>query len=312
MLKKIKEFLLDMLFAPSGTALLAFCVMLLISIFNLLNTTLFLGSNATMLLFIPLAFGVPTFFFWLSRGGRKYIPTQHLELPKKIHIPTILFSSLVLCLGSTLINLIFIDGKYTDFSLYNAFFASRNGNIFNDLYLVLAFCIVPPIFEGLVFRGIFITENERRGRLATTLFSALFFALLSFDAPIFPQRFFMGALLCIVLFATESIATTVALHVLYNFYAVFVEPTFIALKNVSSNFALFAYGWAILTLVAIFFLLSHLSRLYRKYSHDKFGESFVRSTPRERTFWHLVELSLSIPAIACYVLYIIVTLIIGI
>jgi hypothetical protein len=93
---------------------------------------------------------------------------------------------------------------------------------------------------------------------------------------------------------------------------VFFEPTLVSVKNVSASFELFAFITAIFTLIFAIILFSHLSRLYRKYSKTKFGESFVRSTPRERTFWHLCELLLSIPAIACYALFAIVTLIIEI
>jgi membrane protease YdiL (CAAX protease family) len=254
---------------------------------------------------------VPFFLFGATRGGKKYIPTLNFSLPKKYHIPTILWSALFLMLGSTLLKLALVSGKYTEFPLYNAFFAHRNGNVFNDIYLVFAFCIIPPVLEGLIFRGSLLREHDKRGRMTATVFSSLFFALLDFDFELLIPKFFIGVVLCIVLYATDSIATTIALHVIYNFFAVFVEPTFISIKNVSSNVELFTFIVAILTLIIAFFLFSHLSRLYRKYSHDKFGDNFIRSTPRERTFWHLVELFTSIPAIACYVLYVIITLILN-
>lgn len=307
MLKKVRDFLLELLFSPSGTSLLAFAIMLLLSIFNLINTTLLLSSNWLMLISIPISFGAPLFIFWLSRGGKKYIPTLNLELPKRVHLPSILLATLLLISGSTLFKFLFIEGKYTELSLYGTFFAHRNGSILNDIYLVLAFCLVPPLIEGLVFRGALITETDRRGRLSATVFSSVLYALLGFSLEELPQRLFMSAILCIVLYATSSIATTVAIHIVYNFYAVFFEPTLISLKNVSANYELFAFLLAIFTLAVAFLLFSHLSRLYRKYSHDRFGESFVRSTPRERTLWHLVELLLSIPSLACYVIFIIVT-----
>ena len=99
---------------------------------------------------------------------------------------------------------------------------------------------------------------------------------------------------------------------IYNFFAVFFEPSLIALKNVSSNFELFVYMIAILALVMAIFLFTRLSHLYKKYSHDKFGENMVRTTNRQKSFWNTVELLTSIPAIACYVLFMIVTLILAI
>lgn len=312
MLKKIKKLALNVLFSSSGAALIVLCVMLLLSLFNLINTRILFSTNAWMLLMLPVAFLVPFLIFCASRGEKMRVPTLHLGTLKRVHIPTILFSTLLLILGSTLLKIAFFEGKYTEFSLYGAFFAHRNGSLWNDLYLVIAFCIVAPSLEGLLFRGALIKEHDRRGRLTATVFSSIFFALLGFSFEELAQRFFLGALLCIVLYATDSLALTVAMHAVYNIFAVFVEPMLISLKNISSNVALFVFLLAILTLAVAVCLFSHLSRLYRKYSHDRFGESFTRSTPHERTFWHLIELLLSVPAIACYVLFIIVSIILNI
>lgn len=312
MLKKIREYLLELLWAPSGTALLTFAIMLLLSIFNLINTSLYFSGNWWMIIMLPIAFIVPFYFFRLSRGGKNYVPTVNFGMPEKAHLPTVIFSSALLFLGSALIKMLIIDGKYIEFPLYNTFFAHRNGNLFNDIYLLLMFCIIPPIFEGIIFRGAFIKEHDKRGRLVVTVFSSLMFSILSFSFEDFVPRFFVGVMLCIILYATDSLILTIAIHIAYNFFAVFFEPTIVSIKTVSSNYELFAYMLAILTLAIAIALFAHLSRLYRKYSHDKFGESFVKSTRKEKSFWNLVELCTSIPSIACLVLYFVVTLLIGI
>ena len=310
MLIKIKKFFLELIYEQSGTAFAVFLIMLFLAIFNFVNTALLFSSNWFMIPMLALAYLLPFFLLRATRGKKKYIPTKHLEFPKKHHLSTIVFSTLLIILGSTLLKLISVNGKYTEFSLYSTFFAHRNGNLFNDIYLVFAFAIVPPIFEGLIFRGVIVREHDKRGRMTVTIFSSLLFALLDFSLELFIPRFFLGVMLCIILYATESIATTAAIHIAYNFFAVFIEPTLISVKNVSSNFELFAFVLAIVTLIIAICLLSHLSRLYKKYSHSKFGENFTKSTPRERTFWNLVELLTSIPAIACYVIFLVVTLII--
>lgn len=312
MLKKIKDFFLEMLYAPSGTALTVFAIMLLISIFSLINTTLLFGSNAFMLVMIPIAFIVPMLVFWHSRGGKKYLPTIHFELPKKVHIPTVLFSFALIILGSALIKMLVFEGKYTEFHVFNTFFAHRNGSFWNDIYITLAFCIVVPVLEGLVFRGALIREHDKRGRLVAGAFSSIMFALLGFSFEELLPRFFIGVMLCIILYATDSIVISIALHIAYNFFAVFFEPTVISVKTVSSNFALFAFLWTIATIVVAIFAFTHLSHLYRKYSHDKFGENEVRSTPREKSFWNLAELCTTIPALACIVLFFVTTLLVGI
>ena len=312
MLKKIKDYLLGLLWAPSGTALLVFAIMLLLSLCNFINTTVFFKGNAWMILMIPLSFGLPSFIFWASRGANKYIPTINFGMPKKIHIPTIIFSTAFIFLGSSLIRMLLLESMDVEFALYNTFFADRNGKFWTDLYFVFMFCIIPPIIEGIIFRGAFVKEHDKRGRLVCTLFSSIMFAILGFDFGEFLPRLFLGIMLCIILYATDSITLTIAIHIAYNFYAVFFEPTIISVKLVASNYELFAFLLIILTLVIAIILFSHLSRLYRKYSHDKFAESFVRSTPKEKSFWNIVELCTSVPSIACFVWYLLVTLIIEI
>lgn len=309
MLKKFKCFFVNLLCSPSGATLTVLFTMILLTIFSIINTNLLSSSNALMLPILSISFLGPFFIFKASHGGKKYLPTAYLSIPKKIHFPIIVFSTLFIILGSSLLKLLIFSGKYTEFSLYNIFFAYRNQNLWNDLYLLLAFGIIPPILEGLIFRGVIIKEHNRRGHLTATLCSSILFALLSFSTQEFLPRFFLGAMLGIVLYATDSILITISIHIAYNIFAVFIEPIIISIKNVSSNFELFAFALAIITIIIGIILFSHLSRLYRKYSHDKFGENFVKSTPRERTFWHLVELMLSIPAIACYILFVVVTLI---
>lgn len=298
-----------MIRSSSGTATIVFLIMLLVSIFNFINTGLLYSNNAWIIPMLVLSFVASCLLFKVTHGKKNYQFTTHLNLPKKHHIPTIVFSTLLIILGSTLLKLAFVSGKYVELPLYSAFYAHRNGKLLNDLYLILAFCIIPPVLEGIVFRGIMIKEHDKQGRMTSTVLSAFFFALLCFSFELFIPNFFVGIILCMVLYATESFATVVAIHIAYNFFAVFVEPTLVSVKSVSSNYELFTFLVAISTLVVAILLLSHLSRLYKKYSHDKFGKNTTRSTPRERTFWNLAELLISIPSIACYVLFVVVTII---
>ena len=309
MLKKIKNLLHEMMYSSSGTATLVLLIMLFVTIFNFVNVGLLFSNNAFILPMLALSFALPFLLFVAKRGGKKYKFTNHLALPKKHHIPTIIFSVLLLAFGSTLLKLAFINEKYVEFPLYNAFFAHRNGNLFTDLYLVIAFCIIPPVLEGIVFRGIMLKEHDKCGRMTTTVFSAFFFSLLTFSFELFIPTFFVGVILCMIVFATESLATAIAIHIAFNFFAVFVEPTFVSVKTVSANYELFTFIIAILALVSAILLLSQLSKLYQKYSHDKFGKNTKRSMPIKRTLWNLLELALSIPSIACYVLFIVVTIV---
>ena len=300
-----------MLFSNLSALLLCFAVTLLLASFNFINSVFLSSSIWSMLFFIPLAFCPSIAIFLLSKKQR-YLITKHLCKIKKYHIPAIIYSILLLIFGSLFLKFIFIDGQYTAFSLYNTFFAKIDGGFAKQLYLLLTFCIIPPIFEGIIYRGILIKEYDKRGRMCATLVSSTLYALLGFDFSLVPQRFFMGALLCILLYATSSIIVSISANIIYNIFALYFEPIFISLKKVSANANTFSQLILIASLIMATCLCSHLFRLYKKYSKDKNYLNFKKSTPRERTFWHLVELLLSAPALSCYVLFLVTVAIINI
>lgn len=308
MLKRIGNFFSKMLLSHSGAALLTFAIMLLISVFNLINSTLLFSGNGYMIPMILIAFALPIFVFVASRGGKQYLKSFSLSLPSKMHIPTIIWSTLLTFFGSTLLKLIFVNGKYIEFPLYSAFYAHRNGKFFNDVYLVLAFCLIPPVLEAFVFRGAILKDLDKRGRLTATLCSSILFALLGFDMLELLPRFLLGCVLCMVFYATNSILLTATMHVAYNIFAVFIEPTLVSVKNVSANVELFTFIIAIITLATAILLFSTLSRLYQKYARDSFGTNTTKSTSRSRTLHFFAEFMLSIPTIACYVIFVIVSL----
>ncbi len=309
MMKKIKDLLAEILFSSSGTTYLSLAIMLFLAFFNLINRALLLGTNALMLPMVSVAFVCPFWISRASRGNKMKIPSFHLALPKRIHLPTVALGTLVLFFGSALLKFAFYDEVYTEFSLYGAFFARRNGSVWNDIYIAFAFCIVPPLLEGIIYRGAVIKELDKHGRLTAVLFSSLFFALVGLNGTELLPRFFAGALLCMILYATDSLAVSIGVHIAYNLYATFAEPTIVSLKHVSSSPELVALLLALVTLALSASMLSHLSRLYKKYSHDRFGKSAKRSTPRAKTAHDLAELMLSPAAIACYVFFIAVNLI---
>jgi hypothetical protein len=174
--------------------------------------------------------------------------------------------------------------------------------------LFLAFCIIPPILEAFIFRGAILKELDKRGRLTATLCSSILFALLGFNMLELLPRFLIGCILCMMIYATDSIILSATMHIAYNIFAVFIEPTLVSMKNVSSNFVLFTFIVTIIVLVVGILLMSGLSRLYHKYSHDKFGINTTKSTSRRKTLHFFTEFMFSLPAIACYVVFVIVSL----
>ena len=309
MIKKIGRFFSEMIGSHIGSAFLTLVIMLLLSIFNLWNSTLPVTANVLMIPILLLAFALPILGFVALRGGKQYIKSFSLNLPSKSHVPTIIWATLLIFFGSTLLKLVFVDGKYIDFPLYSTFVAHRNGNFLIDLYLILAFCLIPPLLESFIFRGIALKDLEKRGRLTATICSSVLFALLGFDMLELLPRFFVGCVLCMVFYATDSIVLAATMHVAYNIFATFIEPTLVSVKNVSANFELFIFIVLIITLTCAFLLLSSLSSLYQKYAHEKFGINTTKSTSRKYTIRFIGEFLLSIPTILCFVVFVVMILI---
>lgn len=304
--QKFKIFLREVVFAPAGEALLVFCIMLLLALSALIGSLFLKSTVGWFLPSVLISFGLPCLLFVRARGGKKYVPTFHLSLPRRCHVPTLIFGALTLVLGTLCLKLVFFDGKYTEFSLYGVFSANRNGNILRDLYLLLSFCVIVPVLEGTVFRGILIKEHDKRGRLVAVAFSSVFCALLSFGFEEFLPGLFVAVMLCVITYATDSLVSGIAIHIIYSVFAVFCEPTLISLKIVSSNFDLFLTIITVLTLIFAVMLTSHLSRLYKMYSKTHFGLNSAHSVPRERSAWSFITLSLSLPALLSLALFLIV------
>lgn len=88
------------------------------------------------------------------------------------------------------------------------------------MWLFLSLCILAPVLEELLFRGILLKVLEPYGTLAAVISTALGFAALHFSPPAFFTIFVVGAVLGLVRVYSGSIFPCMLFHSIFNFGSV--------------------------------------------------------------------------------------------
>ncbi len=89
-------------------------------------------------------------------------------------------------------------------------------NVIEFLQAFCAVCVVAPIVEELLCRGVLMKLFERYGAAVAVVSSSLAFAMLHFEARSFFQLFFVGALFGIFRIYTGSVIITMLMHSFNN------------------------------------------------------------------------------------------------
>lgn len=116
-----------------------------------------------------------------------------------------------------------------------------------NLILLVSTCVIAPIFEELLFRGLILQTLRRHGNVFAIVVTSLLFALMHGNIPQAVPVFFLSLVLCFAVIKTESLWTGVAIHFLNNAISVsvsgFLNNQFVLLLYVA--FEIFAIGYAI-------------------------------------------------------------------
>ncbi len=84
---------------------------------------------------------------------------------------------------------------------------------------VILMCILAPLFEELLCRGVLMLLFKRYGTAKMLVYSSLGFALLHLDAQSIIPLFFVGLILGVIRMTTGSVMASVAAHAVSNLYA---------------------------------------------------------------------------------------------
>lgn len=250
---------------------------------------------------------------WCKWSGDSYVKGLRLRLPRFDTILLIFSGTLLMISGGLLLSTVFgsLESLSNNFSLYDTFISKSDGSLPSNLYLFVAYAILPAICEELVFRGILCYEYENGGVARAVIFSSVFFALLHFNPINILTYLFSGAILALILYASRSLVGSMLAHFLYNVFGLFGQRYMSTLYRITGSSAFFLF------LIAFCFLLSgavfchEASRLYKKYLYDGVSSSYRKpllTTPEQKRASYISVIK-EPSTIACAIFYIVVSII---
>lgn len=250
---------------------------------------------------------------WCKYRGEGYLHGLRMRLPRPSSFLLIISGTLLMISGGLLLSVLFggLDALSKNFSLYDTFTSKGNGTIPSNLYLIIAYAIIPAICEEFIFRGILCHEYERGGVVRAVVFSSVFFAMLHFEPRNILTYLFSGAILALVLYASRSLFAAVITHLLYNIFCLFGQRYMNTLYKITGSETFFIFIIAFIFLLSAALFCRQGAKLYKKHLYDGVSSSYrkpVAKTPEEIRASFL-EVLLQPATILCIIFYIVASII---
>ena len=261
-----------------------------------------LNASTRSLLLPVIVFLLPALVFIRVRG-KGYTRSLRLRRPYAMHLPLLLCAVLALFCGGTLLSILFggIESLGNSQIIYEE---STPQSVWAMLAAIPVLAVIPAVLEELLFRGVLCAELERRGTLRAILLSALFFALIHFDAANLLVYFFAGILLALTLYATDSLIATMILHAAYNLLSLFAQRFLTAFYTFTGSVELFLFFFILIFLVALLLFCRECARLYKMRDEHNLRPP-RRAVPRNVQIYTLIDACCEWPVVLCVLLSII-------
>ena len=245
---------------------------------------------------------------WCKYRGEGYVKRLRLRLPKLNSFLLIFFGTLVMISGGLLLSVLFggLDSLSQNFSLYDTFISKTDGSIPSNLYLLVAYAIIPAICEEFIFRGVLCHEYETGGVVRAVAFSSIFFAMLHFNPINIMTYLFSGIVLALVLYATRSLFAAMITHLLYNIFGLFGQRYMSTLYRITGSETFFVFIMAFVFLLSAAIFCRQAAKLYKKHLYDGVSSNYrkpVAKTPEEIRASYL-DVILQPATILCVIFYI--------
>ena len=298
--KKVK-FITPTLLVFSTYALLLFSKIIDLTLINRENEYYTVVILQLMIFLLPGA-------IWCKYKGDGYMRGLRMRLPRPNSFLIILSGTLVMISGGLLLSVLFggLESLSQNFSLYDTFISKSNGTIPSNIYLLIAYAIIPAICEEFIFRGILCHEYEKGGVVRAVVFSALFFAMLHFNPINILTYLFSGVVLALILYATRSLFAAVTTHLLYNIFGLFGQRYMNTLYKITGSETFFVFIVSFIFLLSAALFCRQGAKLYKKHVYDGISSNYrkpVAKTPEEIRASFL-EVLLQPATILCVVFYI--------
>lgn len=279
--------------------LLTLAVLLMIMLSWAIDTSLLTRENeyVGVLLLETLIFAFPCIIF-----TRFFPPSSGNTLKINFFGPSKLFfaviSAVLLIFGSLMYGFLIngISDSETAFTLYKVFTVKKTDGFFGNLYLILAYALIPAFFEEFTFRGVISSGYEKFSSIYSVIMSSVFFALIHFDLKNFPFYLIAGLVLGIVLYSTGSIFASIIVHFLFNLFFIFASDYVNAFVSADADFAFLIIG--VVFFISAFLFCGECKSFYKqKAATEPIG------TPKHDKTINVLEIILSPTAVVCYLIY---------
>lgn len=230
-----------------------------------------------------LTYALPSLFYTRLRG-REFGERTRLRLFAPSSSLYVLHTSVFLLCGVVLISIFMYSAFPDSFSesavtTYAAF--AMNGRLFDIVYLVIAFALLPALTEEYLFRGIVAAEYEKYGVGVAALMSAVTFAMSHFSVARFPVYLFSGIVLAMCMYTTRSVIASAIAHTLNNTFVLIGEKFVFRIadkQNVSFVLFLIIVGAAMI--VSAMLMCYEAQGIYRGYADENVPADYV---PKKKT-----------------------------
>ncbi len=260
-----------------------------------------------------LAFVLPTIFFCKAKG-ENYIFRLKVRLFGLEKGVFLVFAVLVMITSVTAVELFLrnfgiSDGLYAHsvYTIYGRTLPETGANIYDTLYTMVVFAILPAVTEEFLFRSVLYTEYEHLGAPTAILLTALLSSILDMSAVAFIPSIVGGILLGFSVYVTQSMLAPLVIHLFFNIYSLFFEEYIWAFIAKPENEIFFVFILITALLFCTVMMLSQAERvIYDKgikaealpaYMDEKTGKRIRRG--------HRITEALFSPAfLACFVFFI--------
>lgn len=255
-------------------------------------------------------FMIPSLFFCTLRGG-DYKSSLRLSRPTAQSVIFMLCALGVMICGSCVIE--YFMSRIAPATMSASTVATSAGyamnhGLFDGMYLVIAFAVLPAMTEELLFRGIILTEYSPLGIFCAVFMSSVMFAACHLSPVRFPVYAFCGIVLSMTAYAARSVIASMILHTLYNVFVLFFEQHVLELaekQNISA--VLFVIAAAFCTLLFATVMCFEGASVYKSYASDNVPSDYAPSKSTS-SMASLVSAVFSPSFIVLAVIYIIASL----
>lgn len=94
----------------------------------------------------------------------------------------------------------------------------------NPIWLnMILLAVIPAICEEYIFRGLLFNGYKKRNPMRAMLMSSFLFGLIHMNASQFIYAFVMGIILCLLVYATGTVMSSIIAHFVFNGYNVIIS-----------------------------------------------------------------------------------------